>query len=212
MNAQTRDAARLQAITAAFYEGRSSREQAHSAFIDLVLERIGCSRVCLWKFEGEDEALSLDCFAAKAAGQPLETSGRTLHLAEYRAYFNALIVRGTFVSVDSMNDPALLPMRTSYLQPINVLSTLDAAFILNGRAYGTVCCEQTDAIRHWRAGDVATLRWIVTRLTLLMSTSSQSMLWQTPTLPLREIAADARGGAETPAETPPPSTDKRRQH
>ena len=187
MNAQTRDAARLQDITSSFYEGRSSLEHAQSSFVDLVLERIGCSRVCLWKFEGEDRALSLRCFAAKAVGQPLQTSGRRLHLSEYRDYFNALVVRGTFVSVDAMNDPALQPMRTSYLELASVLSTLDAAFVLNGRAYGTVCCEQTDVIRQWRVGDVATLRWIVTRLTLLMSTSPKSMLWQTPTLPLREI-------------------------
>lgn len=197
MNAQTRDAARLQDLTSAFYDGRSSREEAHSAFIDLVLERIGCSRVCLWKFEGDGDALSLCCFAAKAAGKELEISGRRLHLAEYRDYFNALIARGVFVSVDVMHDPTLAAMRTSYLQRISLLSSLDAAFMLNGRAFGTVCCEQTDRIRHWRAGDVSTLRSIVNRLTVLMAASPRSMLWNTPTLPLRALPPIPQAQAPT---------------
>ena len=68
-----------------------------------------------------------------------------------------------------MNDPALQAMREPYLVPNNVRSLLDAAFMLNGRAYGMVCCEETVAPRDWRAGDVLALRAIVTRLALLMS-------------------------------------------
>ena len=55
-----------------------------------------------------------------------------------------------------MNDPALQAMREPYLVPNNVRSLLDAAFMLNGRAYGMVCCEETVAAarlaRRRRAG------------------------------------------------------------
>ena len=88
-----------------------------------------------------------------------------------------------------MNDPSLAAMRESYLVPNNVRSLLDAAFMLNVRAYGKVCCEQTDAPRDWRAGDVVALRAIVTRLALLMSSQSDSVLWTTPSLPARPLPA-----------------------
>ena len=88
-----------------------------------------------------------------------------------------------------MNDPALQSMRESYLIANNVTALLDAAFMLNGRAYGMVCCEETKATRAWSAGDVFALRAIVTRLALLMSGAPESVLWNTPSRPLQTIAA-----------------------
>ena len=87
-------------------------------------------------------------------------------------------------------------MREPYLVPNNVLSLLDAAFMVNGRAYGMVCCEETVAARDWRAGEVMALRAMVTRLALLMSGESESVLWTTPSLPAKALA----GGAPTPAD------------
>jgi hypothetical protein len=47
-----------------------------------------------------------------------------------------------------MNDPVLQPMRQSYLVANNVVSMLDAAFVLNNRTYGMVCCEEPQR-RDW---------------------------------------------------------------
>jgi GAF domain-containing protein len=192
MIAPEQDAARLQEITGLFYAGRISRDQARSGVIDVVLARIGCARVSLWKFDAHEGELSLLCFASKVAGGALDTSERRLAQSEYRDYFNALIERGVFVSGDAMNDPALQPMRDHYLLANHVVSLLDAAFTLNGRAYGMICCEETQATRAWRAGDVSALRLIVTRLALLMSDAAESRLWQTPSRPLQAIATEPR--------------------
>jgi hypothetical protein len=90
--------------------------------IDVVLARIGCDRVSMWKFEGGPGRLNLLCFASKTAGGALDTTERRLAQDEYRAYFNALIERGTYVSSDTMNDRALEAMRAAYLVPNNVRS------------------------------------------------------------------------------------------
>jgi hypothetical protein len=90
---------------------------------------------------------------------PFDTTERRLAQDEYRTSFNALIERGTYVSGDA----------------------------LNGGAYGKVCCEQTTALRDWRAGEVMALRAIVTRLALLMSGATESVLWTTPSLPLQAL-------------------------
>ena len=189
MTPQEQDTGRVQELLGAFYAGRIDRDGVRGAVMDVILGRIGCQRVSMWKFEGGAGRLDLLCFAAKNAGGPIDTRDRRLTQSEYRDYFRALIERGTYVSGDAMNDPALAAMRESYLVPNRVRSLLDAAFMLNGRAYGMVRCEQTDALRDWRAGDVMALRAIVTRLALLMSGQSDSVLWTTPSLPARAFAA-----------------------
>lgn len=179
----------MQEILSRFYAGRIDRDAARSGVIEVVQTRIGCARVSLWKFEGTEGDLNLLCFAARSAGGELEVTERRLAQGEYSDYFNALIERGTFMSADAMNDPALQSMRESYLIANKVTSLLDAAFLLNGRAYGMICCEETKTTRTWSAGDVFALRAIVTRLALLMSGAPESVLWSTPSRPLRTIAA-----------------------
>ena len=203
MAARLSDSERLQDILGAFYAGRTSRDETRSALIDVFLHRMRCTRVSLWKFDGEGDDLSLLCFASKSAGGTLDTRERRLVRGEYRTYFNALIENGTYASDDAMHDPTLQPMRDNYLVPNNVLSMLDAAFLLNGRAYGTVCCEETTALRAWKPGDVAALRAIVTKLALVMSGAPESLLWVTPSLPLHQMPLDAAAAEPMPVPQPP---------
>jgi len=200
MTPQDRDARQLQEHLREFYAGHIDRHAVRSAVMDVVLARIGCQRVSLWKFEGAPGQLSLLCFAAKTAGGELDFGETRLAQSQYRDYFNALIERGIFVSSDALAAPALQPMRESYLVPNNVLSMLDAAFMLNGRAYGMVCCEETKTRRDWRVADVSALRAIVARLALIMSGAPESALWTTPSLPAQALAEGA----------PPARTDQRR--
>lgn len=166
--------------------------------LDVILRRLKCARVSLWKFDGEGDDLRLLCFASKTSGGVLDTTEKGLSRSEYRDYFNALIERGTYLSEDAMNDPALRPMRENYLVPNNVMSMLDAAFLLNGRAFGMICCEETAQQRHWRPSDVATVRAIVTKLALLMSGARESNLWVTPSVPLREMPLTPAAQSPTP--------------
>lgn len=193
MPQQEQDTGQIQELLGAFYAGRIDRNEVRSSVMDVILARMGCQRVSMWKFEGGAGRLNLLCFASKTAGGEIDTRERRLAQSEYRDYFNALIERGTYVASDAMNDPALAAMREPYLVPNNVRSLLDAAFMLNGRAYGMVCCEQTDAPRDWRAGEVMALRAIVTRLALLMSAQSESVLWTTPSLPARALPGADKG-------------------
>jgi hypothetical protein len=207
MTPLARDSQRLQEILSVFYAGRATRDEARAAVIDVVLARLHCARVSLWKFDGDDDDPSLLCFASKSAGGALDTTERRLRRNEFRDYFNALIERGTYLSVDTMNDPALQPMRESYLVPNSVVSMLDAAFLLNGRAYGMVCCEETAAQRHWRASDVTAVRSIVTKLAVMMSGHADSLLWTTPSVPLHAMPTSPM--SPTPATLRRPATDRR---
>jgi hypothetical protein len=154
----------------------------------------------MWKFDGAGDDLTLLCFASKTADGVFDTSDRRLLRTEFIHYFNGLISTGSYVSIDALNDPALQPMRESYLVPNNVVSMLDAAFVLNNRTYGMVCCEEPYR-REWRASDVVALRAIVNKIALLMWNAPDSVLLKTPSLPLHAILSEP--------EAPPPDPRRR---
>ena len=177
--------AKLHDIGSTFYTGKIERDAARSAVIDAIVAKLGCTRVSLWRFDsGARGGLSLLCFASKRSGGELVTTEARLDEAEYRAYFDVLVRTGMYVCDDAMADPHLEPMRRNYLLPNNVRSMLDAAFMVNGRAYGMVCCEQTDTIRHWRPEEIAVLRAIVAKIALLMAGAGDPVLWGSPSLPM----------------------------
>ncbi|HEX4234411.1 MAG TPA: GAF domain-containing protein [Caldimonas sp.] len=180
----------MEKLLGELYADRAPREETHSAVFDIILSRLQCARVSMWKFAGADDNLTLLCFASKSADGVYDTSDRRLHRDEFIDYFNRLVGTGTYVSIDAMNDPALEPLRESYLVPNNIVSMLDAAFVLNNRTYGMVCCEEPYR-REWRPGDVVSLRAIVNKLALLMWNAPDSVLLKNPSLPLRVLLADS---------------------
>jgi len=184
MTPQAEDSARLQDVLGEMYAERAARVETQAAVIDVVLSRIRCARVSMWKFDRVGEELTLLCFASKTADGVFDTSERRLHRPEFIDYFNSLVDAGTYMSVDAMNDPVLQPMRENYLVANNVVSMLDAAFVLNNRTYGMVCCEEP-ARRDWTPADTVSLRAIVNKIALLMWNAPDSVLLNTPSLPLR---------------------------
>jgi len=186
MTPQAEDSARLQDLLGEMYAERAPRADTQSAVIDVVLARLRCARVSMWKFDRVGDELTLLCFASKTADGVFDTSERRLRRAEYIDYFNSLVDSAAYASVDAMNDPALQPMRESYLVANNVVSMLDAAFVLNNRTYGMVCCEEPQR-RDWTTGDTVSLRAIVNKIALLMWNAPDTILLRTPSLPLRVL-------------------------
>ncbi len=186
MTPQAEDSARLQELLGDLYAERTRRAETQSAVIDVILARLRCARVSIWNFDGPGDDLSLLCFASKTADGVFDTSERRLLRPEFVDYFNSLVDAGTYVSVDAMTDPVLQPMRTSYLVPNNVVSMLDAAFVLNNQTYGMVCCEESHR-REWKASDIVSLRAIGNKIALLMWNAPDPVLLKTPSLPPRVL-------------------------
>ncbi len=198
---QAEDSARLQKLFGDLYADRLPRVEAQSGVFDVVLDRMRCARVSMWKFDRSDDELTLLCFGSKTPRGAYDTTpDRRLRRDEYLHYFNGLVDSGIYMSVDAMNDPALQPMRSSYLIPCNVVSMVAAAFVLNNRTYGMVCCEEPYR-REWQLADVMALRAIVNKIALLMWNAPDPVLLNTPSLPLRAMATEA---------TPPPPDPRRR--
>jgi len=155
----------------------------------VVLARVRRARVSMWKFDRIGDELTLLCFGSKTADGVFDTSERRLLRGEFIDYFNSLVDASTYVSVDAMNDPVLQPMRQNYVLANNVVSMLDAAFVLNNRTYGMVCCEEPHR-REWTASDTVSLRAIVNKIALLMWNAPDTVLLSTPSLPLRILLTE----------------------
>ena len=195
MTPQAEDSARLQELLGELYAERAARAETQSAVLDVILARLRCARVSMWKFDRQGDELTLLCFASKTADGVFDTSERRLRRTEYIDYFNSLVDSATYASVDAMTDPVLQPMREIYLVANNVVSMLDAAFVLNNRCYGMVCCEEPMR-RDWTPGDTVSLRSIVNKIALLMWNAPDTVLHKTPSLPLR-IQLDGEPKAPT---------------
>ena len=178
------DLSRLQDISGAYYAGKIDSTEFWARLCDVALARVACSRVSLWRFEGAPGALALRCFAAKRAGEAMAPIDMRLARAGYDAYFDVLRRTGTYAVDDALADPNLVPMHAGYLEPNHIVSMLDAAYMVNGRAYGVVCCEQTDAVRHWSCVDVNALRTLVSKVAMLMAGAGDEALWGSPSVRL----------------------------
>ena len=188
MRNQAVDALYLQTLSTQFIAGEITRDQARMAVIDRIMLRLHCSRVSLWRFDGEPGNLSMLCFAAKEVGGELDTVEKRLELSEYRDYFDALIHQGAYVSNDTLHDPNLQGMRGNYLERHGVMAMLDAAFLVNGRVYGMACCEQIGSVRVWRADELTDLRAIVAKVTMLLASTNDPALWGSPSLPMTPLS------------------------
>lgn len=191
MTPQAEDSARLQQLLGDLYAERAARAETHSAVIDVILARLQCARVSMWKFDGAGADITLLCFASKTAAGEFDNSERRLRRGEFIDYFNGLVGSGIHTSGDAMNDPALKSMRESYLVANNVVSMLDAAFVLNNRTYGMVCCEEHHR-RKWKQSDVFALRGIVNKLALLMWNAPDPVLLAAPSLPLHVLLEEPK--------------------
>lgn len=194
MTPRSQDTVHLQNILRA-YAGGSASDETRSAVIDVVLQRVACTRVSMWKLAGEAADPHLVCFAAKAAGGAYDGSETRLAPREYREFFETLIDTGAYASSDARGDPVLQALRESYLVPAALGSVLVAAVLLNDRAYGMVCCEDARPGRDWPAGDVVALRVIVNKLALLMWSEPNSVLRTTPSLALHAAPPPAARAA-----------------
>jgi hypothetical protein len=93
------------ALTQAHVDGRSFRQR----YLDLTRQRLGCSRVSLWRFRlVESRPLLLVCKASQHQNGETLSQELALEPDAYVAYIAALQPRGVHASDDCLADAGLL--------------------------------------------------------------------------------------------------------
>jgi GAF domain-containing protein len=134
------------ALTQAHVDGRSFRQR----YLDLTRQRLGCSRVTLWRFRlVESRPLLLVCKASQHQNGETLSQELALEPDAYVAYIAALQPRGVHASDDCLADASLLAFNKAYLIAADVRALAGAALVVNGRIYGMLCAEELGRTHHW---------------------------------------------------------------
>jgi len=158
--------AALKHLGASLAAGVITLPQYRRELAALLQQSFGCSRVGLWRLVGLDGGHVMRCLAKHEEGTGHSPGGEEIHEHEYQAYMSRLVADGAYVSSDTWNDPVLASMREVYLVPANTRSMMDAAFTLNGRTFGVVCCEQIGTQRAWTTAEITRLKRCAALITL----------------------------------------------
>jgi GAF domain-containing protein len=133
-----------------------------------VAEELLCERVGIWTFDVHDGQLALRCLCQYDLRGVAFTEGQVLSADLTAGYFAELAECGVLVASDARSHPATRQLAATYLEPLDIHSILDVAFTSNGHWTGILGCEQVGAARAWKQRDVAFVRTVASRASLVI--------------------------------------------
>jgi diguanylate cyclase (GGDEF)-like protein/PAS domain S-box-containing protein len=114
---------------------------------------LSVSRASVWISKGEDAPMR--CLSAYSVENDSFESGATLDSEMFPGYFSAL-ENGRVIDVsDALTDPRTSELCAAYLEPLNVLSLLDATLRNQGEVTGVMCFEMVGQQRQWNKEEEA---------------------------------------------------------
>jgi len=128
---------------------------------EIAAETLEVERVGIWLFVQERAAIRCACVYERSKRRFSE--GAMLRVQDYPSYFSALKARKTVSAESAAHDPRTSELHEGYFAPLGIISTMDAAIMLNEEAHGVVCHEHVGTTREWSteerdfAGSVADL-------------------------------------------------------
>ncbi|HET7774278.1 MAG TPA: GAF domain-containing protein [Burkholderiaceae bacterium] len=145
----------LSAALAQHLEGRCGIARVWEAACSHLSERLRCTRVSVWLYNGVRDAL--DELALLDARTQRFSSGMRLALSDFPAYFTALSTSDVIDAPAARTHPATACFGDAYFLPADIHSLLDRVVFDAGEPVAVICCEQCGAPRTWSEQDHETL-------------------------------------------------------
>jgi signal transduction histidine kinase len=105
----------------------------------LAARTLEVDRVGIWLFVEERRAIR--CFDVYERGKDEHSEGALLCAADFPRYFRTLEERREVAADHAREDPATGELRSAYLEPLGIVSMLDAPIFRGGEVVGVVCHE-----------------------------------------------------------------------
>lgn len=144
------EAARLALLRLHVREATGFREVFRDA-ARIVSDALRVERVGVWMFDDAHCVIRCDHLYERASREVFE--GALLRVQDFPAYFRALDEKRAVPADDARRDPATHELGPAYLEPLGILSMLDAPIYRDGRLAGVVCCEDVTSVRNWTRAD-----------------------------------------------------------
>lgn len=139
--------ARLRLARMQLHGGASLGEVLAQA-TELAANTLDVARVGVWLFV--DERRALRCFHLYERPAGAHSEGAILHAADFPSYFRALAERRHIAAEHARSDPMTRELAPAYLEPLGIVSMLDAPLYREGHVFGVVCHEHAGPLaRQW---------------------------------------------------------------
>jgi signal transduction histidine kinase len=109
---------------------------------------LGVDRVSMWLLI--DDRRAIRCYQLYERARHQHSEGALLRAADFPSYFAALEERRAIPAADAREDPITHELGPAYLEPLGIVSLLDAPVYREGRVIGVVCHESATP-RPWTA-------------------------------------------------------------
>lgn len=146
------DAARLELARLHAQRGKSLRD-VWMSLAEIASQALRVERVGVWTLIDEGRALRCRYLLQHSNHQLFQ--GAVLRQQDFPAYFDAMGQRRAIVADDAAGSAMTHQLRAAYLEPLGIVSMLDAPIYVEGRIVGIVCHEHTGEGRHWSEADCA---------------------------------------------------------
>jgi signal transduction histidine kinase len=120
-----------------------------SQALQVAAETLSVDRAGVWLFV--DERRALRCFHLYERSKAQHSEGAVLRAADFPTYFRALEERRDIPADSAASHPLTQELREAYLEPLGIVSMLDAPIFRDGQVVGVVCHEHRGAPRQWTA-------------------------------------------------------------
>ena len=114
---------------------------------EVAAQALDLERVSIWLYD--QNKTKIVCQDLFERGINEHSEGQELSAEDFPAYFAALAEDKAIAADDAAQDPRTSEFTESYLQPLGIVSMLDAPISILGKVVGVVCNEQVETIRHW---------------------------------------------------------------
>ena len=137
----------------------------------LVVERVG-----VWLFD--DAGGRLVCANLFLQAENRHEQGQSINATDYPNYVAAISGDQLVIASDAINDDITRELARDYLQPLGIVSMLDAPIVREGRTIGVLCHEHQSCVRYWNASELAFVEALADLLALTLESAERRALVQ----------------------------------
>lgn len=105
-------------------------------------------RASVWRLV--EDGAAIECIDLYERSGTRHSAGVRIRAADVPRYFEALQQERAIRAHDARTDPRTSEFRSGYLEPLGIVSMLDAPVFLRGKMVGVVCHEHTGSPRRWK--------------------------------------------------------------
>jgi PAS domain S-box-containing protein len=134
---------------------------------ETVARTLEVERLSIWHFTDDNSAiLARDLFQLSTSDHK---DGMRLEASDFPSYFAAIAGSEVLAADDALNDPRTCEFRKTYLEPLGIVSMLDAPIMYDGEVRGVICAEQVGQPRTWTLGERAFVVSVANLVSLMIA-------------------------------------------